>query len=82
MALRPIIGGLGTIAGPVIGSVILTPLSELTRYVFGGRFAGVALMSYGLILMIVVLVAPGGAVGWYRARRRQFGQRTAGEETA
>ena len=82
IALRPIIGGLGTIAGPVVGSLILTPLSEITRAVFGGRYAGVALMSYGLILMAVVLLAPGGAVGWFRALRRRFTQRTVGEEKA
>ncbi len=82
IALRPIVGGLGTIAGPVIGSIILTPLSEITRFVFGGRHAGIALMSYGLILMAVVLLAPGGAVGWYRDMRRRIAQRTIGEEKA
>jgi branched-chain amino acid transport system permease protein len=82
IALRPIIGGLGTIAGPVIGSFILTPLSEITRLVFGGRYAGVALMSYGLILMAVVLLAPGGAVGWFRDLRRRATKRTVGKEEA
>ena len=80
MAIRPIIGGLGTLAGPVVGSLILTPLSELTRIVFGGRYAGVALMSYGVILMAVVLVAPGGVVGWFRARRGRGRSAKAEEE--
>ena len=80
IALRPIVGGLGTIAGPVVGSIILTPLSELTRWVFGGRYAGVALMSYGLILMAVVLLAPGGVVGWYRDMRQRAAQRLVREE--
>jgi branched-chain amino acid transport system permease protein len=71
IAIRPIIGGLGTIAGPVVGSVILTPVSELTRSMFGGRYAGVALMSYGVILMAVVLLARGGVVGWFRDWRRR-----------
>jgi len=71
IAIRPIIGGLGTLAGPIVGSFILTPLSELTRILFGGRYAGAALMSYGAILIVVVLVAPGGIVGWVRDRGRR-----------
>jgi branched-chain amino acid transport system permease protein len=69
--IRPIIGGMGTLWGPVIGSVILTPVSELTRYVFGGRHAGVALMTYGAILVALVLLAPGGIVSWLRGWRRR-----------
>ncbi|MFQ5520410.1 MAG: branched-chain amino acid ABC transporter permease [Candidatus Methylomirabilia bacterium] len=79
--IRPIIGGMGTLWGPVVGSVILTPLSEVTRYVFGGRYAGVALMSYGAILMLVVLLAPGGVVSWVRAHRLHTPRRL-GEETS
>ncbi|MFQ5829122.1 MAG: branched-chain amino acid ABC transporter permease [Candidatus Methylomirabilia bacterium] len=78
--IRPIIGGMGTLWGPVVGSVILTPLSEVTRYVFGGRYAGVALMSYGAILMLVVLLAPGGVVSWVRELRRRRPRRLR-EET-
>lgn len=82
IAIRSIIGGLGTLAGPVVGAVILTPLSELTRIVFGGRHAGVALMSYGLILMAVVLLAPGGVVGWFSDwRRRNRAPGGVGDET-
>jgi branched-chain amino acid transport system permease protein len=82
IAIRAIIGGLGTLAGPVVGSVILTPLSELTRFVFGGRYAGVALMSFGVILMAVVLVAPGGVVGWVHDwRRRNRAPGGVGDET-
>ncbi len=80
IAIRPIIGGLGTLAGPVVGSIILTPLSELTRFIFGGRHAGVALMSYGVILMAVVLMAPNGVVGWFRERRKSAGGAAAAEE--
>ncbi len=65
-----------------MGAVILTPRSELTRFAFGGRYAGVALMSYGVILMAVVLVAPGGAVGWFRGwRRRNRAPAVDGDET-
>lgn len=62
-----IIGGMGTILGPFIGSLLIIPLGELTTQFFGG-YAGVNLMTYGLILVIVILFLPGGIVGWFQDR--------------
>jgi branched-chain amino acid transport system permease protein len=68
--LRPIVGGPGTLIGPVLGSLVLTPLSELTRRLIRGR-PGVDVMVYGAVLVAVVTFLPGGLVGaWRRARRR------------
>jgi branched-chain amino acid transport system permease protein len=68
--LRPIIGGPGTLIGPVLGSLVLTPLSELTRRLIRGR-PGLDVMVYGAVLVAVVTFLPGGLVGaWRRARRR------------
>ena len=67
--LRPIVGGPGTLIGPVLGSLVLTPLSELTRRLIHGR-PGVDVMVYGAVLVVVVTFLPGGLVGaWCRARR-------------
>jgi branched-chain amino acid transport system permease protein len=67
--LRPIVGGAGTLLGPLLGSVVLTPLSEVTRSVIRGR-PGVDVMAYGAILVLVITFLPGGLVGaWRRARR-------------
>ena len=70
--LRPIVGGVGTIWGPLVGALILTPLSELTRELvrnppaflsfIEGR-AGVDVMLFGAILIIVILFMPNGVVG-------------------
>ncbi|WP_206811634.1 branched-chain amino acid ABC transporter permease [Paradesulfitobacterium ferrireducens] len=65
IAVIGIIGGEGTVFGPVLGSLILTPLSELTRIYLGGRFAGVHLLAYGLILMAVVTHIPHGVIGTF-----------------
>jgi len=66
--LRPIVGGPGTLAGPLLGSVVLTPLSELTRWLIRGR-PGVDVMVYGAILVVVVTFLPRGLVGaWERFR--------------
>jgi branched-chain amino acid transport system permease protein len=66
--LRPIVGGPGTLLGPVLGSLVLTPLSELTRSLIRGR-PGVDVMIYGAILMVVVTFLPGGLIGLRRRAR-------------
>lgn len=63
--LRPIIGGPGTILGPMLGSVVLTPLSEITRLAFQS-YSGVYLMIYGMILVMVIMFLPDGIMGFAR----------------
>lgn len=70
--LRPIVGGVGTIWGPFVGALLLTPLAEITRSVvrkppgflgfIEGR-SGVDVMLFGAILIIVVLFMPDGIIG-------------------
>jgi branched-chain amino acid transport system permease protein len=60
--VRPIVGGAGTVLGPVLGSVLLTPLAEVTRLAFQS-YSGVYLMWYGLILMVVIIFLPNGLMG-------------------
>jgi branched-chain amino acid transport system permease protein len=66
--LPAIVGGAGTVLGPLLGSFVLTPISELTRAVLRGR-AGADIMLYGLILILVISFLPQGLMGWFRARR-------------
>ena len=66
--LRPIVGGPGTLVGPLLGSLVLTPLSELTRWAIRGR-PGVDVMIYGAILVLVITFLPRGLVGALRVRR-------------
>ena len=74
-ALLPaIVGGAGTVLGPVLGSFVLTPLSELTRYALRGR-AGADIMLYGAILVLVISFLPQGIVGLVRDRRARVSQR-------
>ncbi|HEX7784809.1 MAG TPA: branched-chain amino acid ABC transporter permease [Methylomirabilota bacterium] len=68
-ALLPaIVGGAGTVAGPLLGAFVLTPISEVTRAVLRGR-AGADIMLYGLVLILVISFLPNGLVGWLRSRR-------------
>jgi branched-chain amino acid transport system permease protein len=72
--LPAIVGGAGTVAGPLLGSFVLTPISELTRAALRGR-AGADIMLYGLVLILVISFLPNGLVGWIRARRAPAGGR-------
>jgi branched-chain amino acid transport system permease protein len=66
--IRPIVGGAGTVMGPILGSFILSPLAEASRIYFGqGGWSGAHLIVYGLLLIAVVLFLPQGA---YPALRR------------
>jgi branched-chain amino acid transport system permease protein len=72
--LPAIVGGAGTVTGPLLGSFVLTPISELTRAALRGR-AGADIMLYGLVLILVISFLPNGLVGWIRARRAPAGGR-------
>jgi ABC-type branched-subunit amino acid transport system ATPase component/ABC-type branched-subunit amino acid transport system permease subunit len=53
-------GGVGTVWGPVIGSVILIPLAETLNAEAGSRFPGIQGVIFGLAIISVILVAPEG----------------------
>jgi branched-chain amino acid transport system permease protein len=70
--IRPIVGGAGTLLGPIVGSFILTPLGELSRAWFGqGGWHGAHLIVYGVLLVAVVLFLPQGAVPYVTALVRR-----------
>lgn len=59
-ALLAAVGGLGTAIGPVLGSFLITPLSELLRAYLGNAAAGLHLVIYSAGLIVVMLYFPGG----------------------
>ena len=66
-----VVGGMGTLIGPVAGAILLTILPELLRDIGDLR-----LVVYGLSLTLVVLFMPGGIVQAVRlaaARLRALG---------
>jgi branched-chain amino acid transport system permease protein len=74
--LGPIIGGAGTVFGPMVGAAILEALSEGTRNFLSG-YSGVHLMVYGAILVVVIIFLPNGILGGLQTVYRKVFHRSA-----
>ena len=61
-----VVGGVGTLWGPLVGSALMLPLSEFTRIKWGGTGSAVDLLIYGALLTIVAVFQPAGLVGMFR----------------
>ncbi|TMA20310.1 MAG: branched-chain amino acid ABC transporter permease [Deltaproteobacteria bacterium] len=67
MVLTAIIGGIGTVAGPVLGAVVLVLISEALR----ASIAQAHLLVYGILVIVVILVMPDGFLGFIAHRLRR-----------
>ncbi|GAC1537554.1 MAG: branched-chain amino acid ABC transporter permease [Candidatus Velthaea sp.] len=61
LVIMPIIGGIGTVTGPLIGAVIYTFIREQLE----ANFQNLDLLAFGLLLMAIVLFEPKGLLGAY-----------------
>lgn len=75
--LAPIIGGIGTVFGPLLGAFVLHGFGELTKTwiagLTGGSVPGVDLVLFGMLLIVTVGFAPRGLLGLVA----RFGRRAA-----
>ena len=62
-----VVGGIGTIAGPVIGTLILVPAAEMLR-----SFAGLRIICYSLIIVLCIIFFREGILNWARRKYEQF----------
>jgi branched-chain amino acid transport system permease protein len=60
--LTPIIGGAGTVFGPLVGALVVKALGEVATYVAGDA-PGLNLIVYGCVLVLVIAFAPRGLIG-------------------
>jgi branched-chain amino acid transport system permease protein len=67
MVLTAIIGGIGTVAGPIFGALVLVVLSEMLR----ASLAQAHLLVYGVLVIVVILAMPEGIVGFVSQRLRR-----------
>jgi branched-chain amino acid transport system permease protein len=71
MILGPIIGGVGTLFGPVLGAFVLTGLAESLNaalVAFGIDLPGAKQVLYGICLLVVIVALPGGIWPWLSRR--------------
>ena len=67
LILGPIIGGIGTLFGPILGAFLLTGLAEILHEIlvaFGVEVPGARQVFYGLCLLVVVIALPDGVWPW------------------
>lgn len=80
--LVPIIGGMGTLFGPLLGAAVLHTISEVTREIIGDA-PGISLALYGALLVVMVLFLPRGLAGLgARIRRRPAAKPVVAAETS
>ena len=60
--LTPIIGGAGTVFGPLLGALVVQALGEGAKLVAGDA-PGLSLIVYGCVLILVIAFAPRGLIG-------------------
>jgi branched-chain amino acid transport system permease protein len=73
LILGPIIGGIGTLFGPIIGAFLLTGLSEAMQEIMsrlGFDVPGAKQVFYGVCLLLVVMVLPDGVWPWLARKLR------------
>jgi branched-chain amino acid transport system permease protein len=66
--LGAIVGGMGTVWGPLLGAALLHMLGETTRNIMGDA-PGINLAVYGIVLVLMVSFLPRGVAGLLQARR-------------
>lgn len=59
-AVIPIIGGIGTLAGPVIGTFLMVPLEHIAQTQYGGTYGAITYVVYGVLLILLIIYAPEG----------------------
>ena len=78
IAFIALIGGRGTILGPILGALLLRPVGELTRIYLSDSLPGLHLIIFGLVLIIVMRYQPKGLVEpvsrWFNRLARRVDQ--------
>jgi branched-chain amino acid transport system permease protein len=71
-ALISLIGGIGTIMGPVVGALLIVPVENFLRGTLGGMVPGGHLIVLGIVLLCAALFLKRGLVGAFTAALRRY----------
>ena len=64
----PIIGGVGTVLGPIVGAFIFIPVREYTRTGLSGGYTGLGWVMVGVVIVLISIYRPGGILNQYFGR--------------
>lgn len=64
----PIIGGVSTVLGPVVGAAVFIPVREYTRTALSGGYTGLGWVSVGVVLVLISIYRPGGLLNEHFGR--------------
>ena len=67
--LPAIVGGAAFVEGPLVGGLIMIPLSEFLRANYSAILPGINMLMYAVILLVVIRFRPTGILGWYMQSR-------------
>lgn len=63
IVFKAILGGMFTLWGPMIGTLLITSLEEYIRVVFGTAYVGWSMVGYGILIVILIMFLPKGVYG-------------------
>ena len=72
--LTPIIGGVGTVFGPLLGALVVKSLGEAAKLITGDA-PGLDLIVYGAVLVLVIWLLPRGLIGGLAQARKRLRRR-------
>ncbi len=74
-----IIGGAGTVLGPVLGALIIVPLQEVCNSVFTD-IRGLNMILYGGLIVVFVLFCPNGILGLAKKLKQRYNKKKEGDK--
>ena len=63
--LPAVVGGAAFVEGPLVGGLIMIPLSEFLRANYARILPGINMIMYAVVLLVVIRFRPSGILGWY-----------------
>ena len=66
-----VMGGIGTVPGPILGAIVMTFISEYARAIFAS-YSGLNMLTYGILVIFIVLYLPGGIISVFNKEVRQL----------
>ena len=71
ICLVVVMGGIGTVPGPILGAIVMTFISEYARAIFAS-YSGLNMLTYGILVIFIVLYLPGGIISVFNKEVRQL----------